>query len=180
MEYPIVSQYKYLGTWFNQKLTMDTQIGYIIKKTNFIRSRLVPALYNATLDFRKNLWQIFILPLYEFILPLYYYEEAATNKEKLSLLLRNSFKSYTGLKKNVDTQLIEDLMTYNLPTRSCHLHYISTQKWVARLNGTVYEQYGDPNEFARPKRALNLCKNQPKAMIKYINMQTVPCPMCKK
>lgn len=29
--YPIVNKYKYLGTWFNQKLTMDTQIKHIRK-----------------------------------------------------------------------------------------------------------------------------------------------------
>ncbi len=57
---------------------------------------------------------------------------------------------------------------------------VSTQKWVCRLNGTVYGQYGNSNEHVRPKRAINLCKYQPKVMIKYINMQTVPCPVCKK
>ncbi len=44
----------------------------------------------------------------------------------------------------------------------------------------MYEQYKDPNEFATPKRASHLYKNQPKAMIKYINMQTLPCPSCKE
>ena len=64
--YPIAGKYKYLGTWFYQKLTFDDQIEHINKKTYFIRSRLSPSLYNASLDFRKNLWQIFVLPMYEF------------------------------------------------------------------------------------------------------------------
>jgi hypothetical protein len=177
--YPIVSQYKYLGTWLNQKLTIDTQIEHIIRKTNFIRSRLTPSLYNATLDFRKNLWQIFILPLYEFALPLYYYEEAVTKKRRMNLLLRKSFKSYTGLKKNVETLLIEDLMTYDLESRSQYIQYVSTQKWSQCLRGEMYYQRYDSNNMAKLKRPINLCKNQPKAMIKYINMQTIPCPRCK-
>ena len=99
MEYPIVNQYKYLGTWFNQKLTLDTQIQHILEKTYFIRSKLSPTLYTASLDFRKNLWQIFVIPMYEFMLPLYYHEESSTKKELVQRMLRKSFKSYTSIKK---------------------------------------------------------------------------------
>ena len=31
MEYPIVSQYKYLGTWLNQKLTLDTHLEAVMR-----------------------------------------------------------------------------------------------------------------------------------------------------
>ena len=42
--FPVVNQYKYLGSWLNQKLTLDAQISHMKKKFNFIRSRLSPAL----------------------------------------------------------------------------------------------------------------------------------------
>ena len=97
--YPIVDKYKYLGTWLDQKLKLDPQMQFIDKKTNFMKHKLNPCLYNATLDARKNLWQVFVVPLFEFTLPLYYYEESVSKKHKLDQILRGSFKSFTGLGK---------------------------------------------------------------------------------
>ena len=168
----------YLGTWLNQKLTVDTQLQQIAKKVDFIRLRLSPTLYNTSLDFRRNLWQIFILPLYEFILPIYHYEEAETNRAKVEVSLRKYFKSFTGLKKTVNNALLNDLMAYNLQKRSAHLAYISERKWHHRLSGESYCYWEDP-DFEETEPMPNICKNQPKAMIKYINMQTALCSVCK-
>ena len=176
MEYPIVNQYKYLGTWLNQKLTLDTQIQHITKKVNFIRSKLSPSTYHATLDFRKNLWQIFVQPLIEFTLPLYFHEEAATRKAKLEILLRNSFKSFTSLKKTTKTDLVDRLMGYDIKARSEELHAISQKKWDCRKEGRLYERTHVKNKESVSR---NLCKNLPKSMIKFINMQTSLCPTCK-
>jgi hypothetical protein len=181
MGYPVVSQYKYLGTWLNERLTLDTQIAHIVKKSNFIRSRLSPSLYNASLDFRRNMWQIFILPSYEFIIPLYYYETAKTSRQKLERLLRNSFKSYTGIKRTTSTDLINDLMAYNIRERSDYLFYVSEQKWRYRKRNEFYHKHDDENlESRKPVEMPNLCKNLPKSIIKYINLQTALCPHCKK
>ena len=177
MNYPIVEQYKYLGTWLNQKLTVDTQLQHINKKSQFIRYRLSPTLYNATLDFRRNLWQIFILPLYEFTIPIYHYEEAHSNKMRVELSLRRSFKSFTGLRKTTNTELINDLMAYDIQERSKLLSYLSEKKWKYRLKGESYKSYKDTS-FIAPELPPNLCKNQPKSMIKYINMQTSLCHVC--
>ncbi|MBC7088764.1 MAG: hypothetical protein H5T96_09920, partial [Tissierellales bacterium] len=178
--YPIVGEYKYLGTWFNQKLTMSTQIKHIEKNMNFIRTKLSPALYNSSLDLRKNLWQVFVCPSIEFLLPLYSYEEAITNREKIQTLVRNSYRSYTGLKGNTSKDLLESLMGYNIDERSKELKYISEQKWRCREEHTTFEQKND--EYLRTLKKLkpeNWCKNQPKLMIKYINIQTALCPKCK-
>jgi len=68
--------YKYLGTWFRQKLGLDPQIQFIEKKgVNFMKHRLNPCIYNATLELRKNLWQVLVVPKFEFTLPLYFYGE---------------------------------------------------------------------------------------------------------
>ena len=180
MEYPIVNQYKYLGTWFNQKLTLDTQIQHILEKTYFIRSRLSPTLYTASLDFRKNLWQIFVIPMYEFMLPLCYHEESSTKKELVQRMLRKSFKSYTSIKKTVRTDLIHDLMGYDISERSKHLHYISEQKWKYRELGKAYKQSEDKNlTLSKEAQSKNMCKYLPKSAIRYINMQTCLCPSCK-
>ena len=89
---PVTNQYKYLGSWFNQKLTLDTHISYMTKKINFIRSHLSSALYNNSLEFRKSLWQMFVIPSFEFGLPIYNFEEAKGKREAFGRLLRNSFR----------------------------------------------------------------------------------------
>ena len=84
------------------------------------------------------MWQVFVVPLFEFTLPLYYYEESVSKKHTLDQILRGSFKSFTELRKRVNTCLIEDLMGYNLESRSKHIQYISEQKWEFRLQGKKY------------------------------------------
>jgi len=127
---------------------------------------------------RKNLWQVFIIPLYEFILPLYFHEQSETRRRKLELSLRNSFKSFTGLKKGVKTKLINDLMGYDLSQRSKDLQETSEQKWKFRENRNSNEQPIIPQ--TKYIKQTNLCKYQLKIMIKYINMQTSLCPKCEE
>jgi len=67
---PVVSKYKYLGLWLNRKLTLDDQLAHIRRKANFIALKLSPLLHKVSLDYRKNLWEIFVKPLFEFLLPI--------------------------------------------------------------------------------------------------------------
>ena len=177
--FPIVESYKYLGTWLNKKLTLADQIKQILNKTYFIRNRLSPALYNASLDFRKNLWQIFVLPMYEFALPIYSAECTTSWREKLNKLLRASFRSYVGLKKTVKLDMLTKLMGYSLEERSTQLKHISEQKWQCRRRGRLYAATSDYLQKTW-KKTTNICKGLPRAMIKYVNMQTSLCPICKK
>jgi len=180
-DYPILDNYKYLGTWLSQKLELDPQIQFLEKKINFMKHKLNPCLYNATLELRKNLWQVFVVPLFEFALPIYFSEEAKTKRQKLERVLRGSFKNFTGLAKTVDTQLIDDLMGYNLEDRSKQIQYISEKKWEYRVVGKKYSPNCDPEkELAVPPINLNKCKYFSKEMIKYINLQTALCPKCKE
>ena len=127
-DYPIVNKYKYLGTWLDPKLELKSQTQFIEKKVNFMKSKLGPCLYNSSLELRKNLWQVFVVPLFEFALPIYYFEDAITKKQKMQGILRRSFKNFTGLGKTVDNQLIEELMGYNLSSRSQCIYYIFEKK----------------------------------------------------
>ena len=180
-EYPILDKYKYLGTWLSNKIELDPQLQFINNKVNFMKSKLNPCLYNASLEFRKNLWQVFVVPLFEFILPIYSSEEARTKKEDAEKILRRSFKSFTGLGKNVETDLINELMGYNLNERSKHVKYVSEKKWEARKMGKKYSPQCDPDkQFAIMPNKPNKCKYFSKEMIKYINLQTVQCPKCKQ
>ena len=94
---PIVNSNKYLGLWLNQKLTMQPQLDHILKKTNFITIKLWPVLKKISLDYRKNLWTILVRPLFEQLTMLYYSERSITNKNKVLLLLRKTFRKFTHL-----------------------------------------------------------------------------------
>lgn len=70
-------------------------------------------------------------------------------------------------------------MGYSIQERSQLLAYLSEQKWLHREKGAYYNPREDKN-FTPPDRKPNICKNQPKQMIKYINIQNALCPMCTK
>ena len=139
---------------------MDTQIKCILKQLNGIHYRLSPILYHATLDFRKNLWQTFIQPLFEFILPLYHREKAMTRKEKIQTALRNTFKSFTSLKKTVKTELIEDLIGYNIDERSNELQQISLEKWTCRKEGIKYDRTERADIYEITRKVTDLTEKQ--------------------
>ena len=66
-------------------------------------------------------------------------------------------------------------MGYNIKERSKEIQKISLQKWLCRKEGKLFEPTRDENRKLRS----NLCKNQPRSMIKYINMQTALCSTCR-
>ena len=176
--FPIIDKYKYLGSWFNRKLTLNTQLECIKKKSNFIRSRLTPALLNTSLDFRKSIWQLLILPLYELGIPIYNAENAKLNRESFKISLRNSFRSFTGLNKNVEVGLLNELMGYNVDQRSEKLSFIAKQKWIYRTQGYLYDAN---NKMVREKwpTPMNRCRNIPQSLVKYVNLQANLRPFCQ-
>ena len=73
-----------------------------------------------------------------------------------------------------------ELMGYNLEERSEQLQYISEQKWKYRCDGEIYNSMEDTSTIVQKKRTKNICRRLPRVMIKYINMQTSLCPLCKE
>lgn len=111
------------------------------------------------------------------------YSLMMTRKNQTCVMLRKSFKSFTGLKKTVGTKLIQELMGYDLSERSKSVQHISEQKWIHRCERRIYRQNQDlflKELDIKNKKAINLCKNMPKSMVKYLNMQTCLCPDCKR
>ena len=71
-------------------------------------------------------------------------------------------------------------MGYNIIDRSTLLQYILEQKWAYREKNEYCNGMEDANLVAKlENKAGNLCKDIPRSMIKYINMQTCLCPHCK-
>ncbi len=177
--YPILDSYKYLGTHLNSKLSLKKQLDHISRKTHFIKHQISPLLYHASLKLKQNLWNLFVRPLFEFALPLYYVEKAISNKKKLDSILRSTFREFVGLKRNVEVSIIETLLNYHPEEVSAHLQYINEAKWEARKLGEIYIPQYDPNPLARFPLGSNPCKYLPKDLIKYVNTQTCLCPCCK-
>lgn len=114
---------------------MTEQLKYIKRKSESIYQRLSPFLYNANLDIRKSLWQVFIQPLFEFILPLYRCEPALNNKSKADSVIRGSFKLFTGLKSNTANTVVDVLSGYDFKRRAELVYKISMLKWTFRKSG---------------------------------------------
>jgi len=93
-------KYKYLGTWITNKLTLDSQLECIKKKTDILASKLFPLLHDVSLSFRINLWEIFIKPLFDQLVHLFYADTAKTNRSKATRLLKYTFKRFTLLSRS--------------------------------------------------------------------------------
>ena len=71
---PIVQKYKYLGTYLDSKLLMQTQLDFIQRKSDHLFVRLYPYLVNASADGRKDMWQTMICPSFNAVLVLLEFE----------------------------------------------------------------------------------------------------------
>ena len=65
---PVVGKYKYLGIWFNESLTWDAHIEYMMHKANKRSKSLRPLLTNGRVPVRAKLlvWLSFVRPLLEY------------------------------------------------------------------------------------------------------------------
>lgn len=171
---PIVDKYKYLGLWLDKKLTLDPQLHHIKKKSGFIRSRLAPLLGGISLDYRINLWTVFIRPLFDQTLSILYAERNHTNPEKVRRLIRKTFKDFTLLPKNTEDKIIEKLSQYNIDHRAANTVEKNTIKWESR------KKREEPNYqemlSTRPQETEN--GPLPKELQEYISIQTALCPAC--
>ena len=179
--YPIVPEYRYLGTLLTEKLTIDSQLAAIAKKSRFIASKLFPALHNSTLSYRYNMWQIFIAPLFDFILPLISVEFYASPVQRAELLLRKTLRQFTFLHNNVSINTFHNLFNYHLRDRAKLLEYISHQKWLARLQGRHYYPTRDLHfsELSEQCTHPNRCKLLPSQFVTLTNTLTTICPVCR-
>jgi len=140
--FPICKEYRYLGLRLTNKLSMGSQFCYIKNKSEDIHHRLSPFLDKVDLDIKKNLWQIFVQPLIEFILPLYKWETAKTNILKATSIIRSSFKLFTGLGRSTSNKIVDVLSGYDFEQRETLIHEISQRKWISRKKGKILD-YND-------------------------------------
>jgi len=124
--------FKYLGTWVSNKLTLDAQLSHIRTKSNFLSIKLYPLLRETSLSFRINLWEIFVKPLFDQLVHLYYADGAQTNRVKADRLLKYTFKRFTLLAKSTPDKLIYYLWGYSLVNRAVIIFQRDKAKWDQR------------------------------------------------
>jgi len=178
--FPICKEYKYLGLRLTNKLSMGSQLSYIKTKSIDIQRRLSPFLHKADLDTKKNLWQVFIQPLIEFILPLYKFETAKTNILKANSTIRSSFKLFMGLCRSTSNEIVDILSGYNFEQRANILYEISKIKWISRKNGRVLNYNELPSNIKKflNKHKKNVCRSMPHEIVEYLNITKSSCVVC--
>ena len=107
---PVVAKYKYLGTFLDPKLTMKAQNQHIETKSNFLFTKLYPYLANATAEGRKDMWRTMVLPLFNTVLALIYFEKSKTNTYKTLRVLIGTFKKFMMIPVNTCTELVGEMI----------------------------------------------------------------------
>ena len=161
------------------KLTLDPQISHIRQKVNFLSHKLWPLLRCVSLGYRINLWNVFVRPMFDMLVSLYVME-GESNRERVTRLLRKSFKSFTLLGKNVDNKTVEGLMSLDFNERAIGLQRVARAKWEARKSrtfGCVLEEErkscSESEGSGKSPRVL-----YPKEIQVFFNLKTALCPKC--
>ena len=170
--YPIKKGYKYLGCILDQKLNGKKCFKKSTDKINHIKATLSPMLSNCTLEYRKNIWQIFIQPLCDFVTPYHFFERSKDQKNFIKTIIRKSFKSKYYLNLRIPNNIIEKLMGYKINERADNLVMISDEKNRCRREGV---QSYKPDTLSKYKN----CLYQPKKVIEYPNLAAKQCLVCK-
>ena len=71
---PILSSYKYLGTQLESRLSLTPQLAFIRRKSSDLFIKLYPYLRQTSADGRRDMWQTFIVPLFNATLILMAFE----------------------------------------------------------------------------------------------------------
>ena len=169
---PVVSCYKYLGLWINAKLTTDAHLEQISKKVEIQTLKLWPLLKNVSLDFRINLWTVYVRPLFEMVIGLYE-EEGKSNRNKIESLIRKTFRKFTLLKKNVSKKVIVALMDFNFENRVKEVSEITKIKWEARV------RHETPIYPANLREEKSVKIYYPKELQVLLNLKTALCMKCR-
>jgi len=175
-EFPVVDKYKYLGLWIDGKLTLDPQLKHIDEKVKFLSFKLFPLLKCVSLDYRMNLWKVFVRPMFE-MLSCLYVVEAESNRNRVVTLLRKTFKRFTLLSKNVDNETVDKLMDFNFELRAKESQRIAHAKWEARKAHSVYGLLEEKGKIKMAKTKKSKVF-YPKEVQEFLNLKTALCPGC--
>jgi hypothetical protein len=169
---PIVSRYKYLGTYLDSTLSMKKQLEFINDKADFLFVKLYPYLANATAGGRKDMWRAMVCPLFNAILVLLYCDQSESNYRQVEKLWFQTFKEFMMIPKSTSSSLVKEMIGVELD----ELVYINTQnsarKWYAR-------SYGLAPVMLNRTRPIDYLKGIPNEFCIILKQQCSHCKICK-
>jgi len=179
---PVVEEYKYLGLVLDNKLDGSRHIeklfGYKDKegkkrkgKIDFLKYNLNPLIRNISMDYRTNLWQILIRPLFIPIALLSSFL-CQTTINSIERKLRKSIKWFLGLSRNTPNETVSALVKVDLREWASVEVSRAKLKWEARVKRS--------SVGSLPKYRIE-CKLRriPKELATFINLQNVFCRECR-
>jgi len=169
---PVCSKYKYLGAFLTPKLSCKPQFTLIKRKATFLLAKFAPYLNAATAEGKKDVFQTFIMPLFNPTLILLHYEPSTTHKERLARIWRTIFKNVLGLTKRTSSELVMEMIGKGLSDLAKSVSATNSFKWESRkTNNTTLPE---PKE-----KLLNTLRGIPNSWIDLINSQYRRCPLCR-
>lgn len=172
-----------MGSILNEKLTFFPQAKFITQKAFYMAKQLMPLLTTTSLDMRHNLWKTFIMPLFEFLVPLVSFEKSRIHIESIQTLIRRTFRNFALMARSTPKEFVDPILGYDIKKRSTMMAYISSKKWEARCRGEIYKTYED-TQYQDLMEAnmdqVNKTKYLPAQLITYTNVLTACCPFCPK
>ena len=169
--FPICSKYKYLGTWLNNKLTVQPQINHIKKKAGHILTRLYPYLHQASADGRRDMWMTMIKPLFGALFPTLEGDKTNKTLNQVLVLWKMSFKSMMLIPKRTGSQLIEWMIGKELVDLCAEYKETSLAKWISRK---LYQPY----DTIYKGIVLNPLQGVPSLWCNLLRKQVSPCKIC--
>jgi len=151
---------------------MKTQTDTIKKKSAFLYVRLYPYLSNATADARKDMWRSMILPLFNAVLILLYFDRTKTNTWRTLRLLVGTFKRFMMIPKNTSTELVTEMMGNDIPELVCVNAVNAEEKWEAR------KERRQPELTQRTQKP-NYLRGIPNDWCQILKQQCSLCPLCR-
>lgn len=171
---PVVQNYKYLGLYVDQKLTLSKQLEHITEKVTYQCSALWSILKAFSLTERINLWTVIARPLFEMMIFPYYAERSKSNIDKVHKKIRWSFKKFCLMKKNTSNEIIDRLMKFDYLKRAGYVVQVTQVKWNTRL---AYKTI-NPLDFPKTEKNKDDKVWYPKELAEFINIKAAICKNC--
>jgi len=109
-EIPVLSKYKYLGTYLDNELKLDPQLAHIKKKSGYLFVKLYPYLVNASAEGRRDMWLTMVAPLFNAIWVLQAMEPSKTNRKKVEVIWKTTFKRFLMISMRTPSTLVHQMM----------------------------------------------------------------------
>ena len=178
---PIVDEYKYLGFVIDSRLSGENHMNKLFEwkdeagkkypgKLQFIKKNLSSLIKNISLDYRVNLWQILVRPLF---IPIALFIDfmCQSSRTLLERKLKKSLKWFLGFMKTVPDDVLFYLVDLDFDSWAKIEVERARLKWKARLEGQ--RPVGVPKYILKTR-----VKWLPKEIAQYINLQCKVCQDC--